>query len=156
MVWLPLTKMYFVLQNVGKHWRNMLRIHEFNSMYIIHVCLFVCMLFFIPLEDCSLMWKFFCQWGAANLDLSSTIAAIAKWEFFNVRSHLGRDPMTCSICQKFGNGSVFTCFNDLDLFELNVFEFWLKTWYGTYGKRGTLCMFDLNHSSLLFFKTSNS
>ena len=89
MVWLPLTKMYFVLQNVGKHWRNMLRIHEFNSMYIIHVCLFVCMLFFIPLEDCSLMWKYFCQWGAANLDLSSTIAAIAKWEFFNVPQSLG-------------------------------------------------------------------
>ena len=54
-------------------------------MDIQYVCLFVCLQFFIPLENFSLIRRrHHCQWGVANFDLCSALMAIEQWRFLNV------------------------------------------------------------------------
>ena len=64
-------------------------------MYLLFVCLFVCVEFFIPLENFSLIWRrHHCRWRAANFDLCSalTCTAIEQWGFFNVPHLLWHGP----------------------------------------------------------------
>ena len=51
---------------------------------VIMICLFVCLWFFIPLENFSLIWR--CQhwWMSANFDLCSALMAFEHWWFFGV------------------------------------------------------------------------
>ena len=54
------------------------------------VCLFVCLEFIVPLENCLLIWRrHHCRWRPANFDLCSAFMAIEQWGFFNV-PHLVR------------------------------------------------------------------
>ena len=67
--------------------------------------LFVCLEFFVPLQNFSLNWRRqLCKWRAANFDMCSALMAIEQWGFFRVRhllwygtsvynGHL-REPMT--------------------------------------------------------------
>ena len=49
---------------------------------------FVCLEFFVPLENFSLNWRHHhCRWRAANFDLYSAFMAIEQWGFLSV-SHL--------------------------------------------------------------------
>ena len=50
---------------------------------------FVCFFgFFVPLENCSLIWRrHHCRWRAANFDLCSALVTIEQWGFFSM-SHL--------------------------------------------------------------------
>ena len=70
--------------------------------------LFVCLVFFVPLEDCSLIWRRQHRWWkAANFDLCSVLMAIEQFGFFNLphllwhgasvyNSHL-RGPLTLTL-----------------------------------------------------------
>ena len=54
------------------------------------LCLFVCLEFFVPLENFSLIWRrHLCLWRAANCDLCSALMVIQQCGFFSV-SHLLR------------------------------------------------------------------
>ena len=45
---------------------------------------FVCLGFFVPLENFSLIWRrHHCRWRAANFDLCSALMAIEQWGFFS-------------------------------------------------------------------------
>ena len=47
--------------------------------------LFVCLGFFVPLEDFSLIWRrHHFRWRAAKFDLCSTLMVIQHWGFFRV------------------------------------------------------------------------
>ena len=49
---------------------------------------FVCLGFFVPLKNISLIWRrHHCQWRAADFDLCSALMTIQHWGFFSV-SHL--------------------------------------------------------------------
>ena len=49
------------------------------------LCLFVCLGFFIPLENYSLIWRrHHYQWRTANFDLSLALMAIEQWGFFSM------------------------------------------------------------------------
>ena len=62
-------------------------------MYLLFVCLFVCVEFFIPLENFSLIWRrHHCRWRAANFDLCSALMAIEQWELFNMAHPLRQGP----------------------------------------------------------------
>ena len=57
---------------------------SYNFMYMF-VCMFVCLEFFIPFENCSLIWRHHhYPWRAANFDLCSVLIAIEQWGFFSV------------------------------------------------------------------------
>ena len=48
------------------------------------VC-FVCLGFFVPLDNFSLIWRcHHCLWRAANFDLCSALMAFEQWEFLSV------------------------------------------------------------------------
>ena len=50
--------------------------------------MFVCLEFFVPLENFWLIWRHYhSRWRAANFDLCSALLAIEQWGFFSV-SHL--------------------------------------------------------------------
>ena len=52
------------------------------------VCLFVCLEFFVPLENFSLICRrHHDRWMAANFDLCSALMAIEKWGFFNSHTY---------------------------------------------------------------------
>ena len=87
------------------------------------VCLFVCIGFFAPLENFSLIcrrhhWRL----RAANFDRYSALMAIEQWGFFSVpnllwqgayvyNGHLrGPVKLTPMYCRAFSNGAVTTCF----------------------------------------------
>ena len=89
-------------------------------------CLFVCLLFFVPLENFSLIWRsHHCRWRAANFDLCSALMAIEQWGFFSVPYLLWhgasvyngrlRVPVTNTFCRAFSSGAVTTCLYDLGL-----------------------------------------
>ena len=49
------------------------------------LCLFLCLGFFVPLENFSLIWRrHHYRWKAANFDLCSALMAIEQWGFFSV------------------------------------------------------------------------
>ena len=52
-------------------------------------CLLVCLVFYVPLKNFSLIWRHhdYGRWWAANFDSCSALMAIAQWRFFNV-SHV--------------------------------------------------------------------
>ena len=52
---------------------------------IIFAIYFVCLWFFFPLENFSLIWRLHhCQWRAANFDLCSALMANEQWGFFSM------------------------------------------------------------------------
>ena len=60
---------------------------------LILLYLFVCLEFFVPLENFSLIWRrYHCRWRAANFDLCSALMVIDQWGFFNVPHLLWRGP----------------------------------------------------------------
>ena len=47
--------------------------------------LFVCLVFFVPLENLSLIWRrHHYRWRGANFELCLALMAIEQWGFFNV------------------------------------------------------------------------
>ena len=49
------------------------------------VDLFVCLGFFVSIENFSLIWRrHFCRWRAANFDLCLALMVIEQWRFFSV------------------------------------------------------------------------
>ena len=57
---------------------------SYNLMYMF-VCMFVCLEFFVLLENCSLIWRrHHYRWRAANFDLCSALMAVEQWGFFSV------------------------------------------------------------------------
>ena len=48
-------------------------------------CLFVCLWFYVLLQNFSLVWRrHHYRWTATNFDLHSALMVIEKWGFFNV------------------------------------------------------------------------
>ena len=53
--------------------------------YILTLSMFVCLWFFFPLENFSLIWRrHHYRWRAVNFDLCSTLMVIEQWRFFSV------------------------------------------------------------------------
>ena len=65
-----------------------------NKNFIpIHLNNLVCLEFFVPLKNFSLIWRHHhYQWRAANFDLCSALMAIEQWGFFNVPHLLRHGP----------------------------------------------------------------
>ena len=55
----------------------------FYNLFYLFVCLFVCFGYFVPLENCSVIWRRH-QWRTANFDRCSALMAIEHWGFFSV------------------------------------------------------------------------
>ena len=56
-----------------------------TSLFCFWYSLFVCLEFWVPLENCSLIWRgHHCQWRATNFDLESVQIAIEQRGFFSV------------------------------------------------------------------------
>ena len=54
---------------------------------------FVCLEFFVPLENFSLIWRrHHCRWRSAHFDLRLALVAIEQWGFFNVPHPLWHGP----------------------------------------------------------------
>ena len=98
---------------------------------VIMICLFVCLWFFIPLENFSLIWRCHQRWMSANFDLCSALMAFEQWWFFGVpyllwhgasvyNGHL-RGAVTLTNFRTFCSGAVTAYFYDLGLSPL-VFE----------------------------------
>ena len=91
-----------------------------NSPFILAIY-FVCLWFFFPLENFSLIWRLHhCQWRAANFDQCSVLMANEQWGFFSMPHLLwhGTSPRTSdthTYCWAFSSGAVTTCFYDLGL-----------------------------------------
>ena len=50
---------------------------------VFYILLFLCLRFFVPLENVSPIWRcHHCRWRAANFDLCSALKAIEQWGFF--------------------------------------------------------------------------
>ena len=96
------TPIYFTPNNhntqIFNTYRNSLIIILSNYIHVVRnnlicyvltfVCVFVCLGFFISLENSSLIWRrHHCRWKAANFDLCSALMVIEGWGFFFV-SHL--------------------------------------------------------------------
>ena len=108
-------------------------------------CLLVCLGFFVPFENFSLIWRRHnCQWRAANFYLCLAFMAIEQWGFFSVphlmwhvasvyNGHLW-GPMT-HLLQSIWYGAVTTWFYDLGLLQLGF-------------EHPTLCLFG-EHSNPL-------
>ena len=114
--------------------------------------MFVCLGFFISLENFSLIWRrHHCRSMSANIDLCSALMAIKHWGFLSVphllwhrspvyNDHL-RGPVTLiPVAERFSNVAVTTCFYDLGLSRLG-FE------HSTFGKRCE-CIQTLNYWEL--------
>ena len=81
------------------------------------VCLFVCLGFIVPLENCSPIWRrHHCRWRAANFDLCSTLMAIEQWGFFSVQHLLviSEDPLHSHLLTR----AVTTCLYDSGMSRL--------------------------------------
>ena len=60
----------------------------FHLFVCLFVSLFVCLDYFIPVDNFSLLWRRpHCRWRAVNFDLCSALMAIEQWGFFSM-SHL--------------------------------------------------------------------
>ena len=90
------------------------------------VCLFGFFLFFVLLENFSLIWRrHHGRWGAANFDPYSALMTMKQWRFFNVqrllwhgtsvsKGHLWGPMTTHTYCLAYSSGVVTTYFNDVD------------------------------------------
>ena len=93
--------------------------------------LFVCLWFFVPLENFSLIWSRHHNLSRApNFYIYSALMAIEQWGFPNMwhllyvtvyNGHL-RGPVTLmpTWCRVYGSGAVTTCFNDWSLFKSGI------------------------------------
>ena len=96
--------------------------HTFKSII---VCLFICLGYFVPLENFSYIWRLHhCRWRAANFDLCPALMVIEQWEFFSVPHLLWHGASICNdylrgardthtYCRAFSSGAVTTRFYDL-------------------------------------------
>ena len=70
------------------HWwkeKNLFQRCRENTKKSARHYLFVCLKFFIPLENFSLIWRrHHSRWKAAKFDLCSALIAIEQWGFFSV------------------------------------------------------------------------
>ena len=94
--------------------------------------MFVCLWFFVPLENFSLIWRrHHCRWRAAIFYLYSALVAIEQRGFFSVphplwhgasvyNGHLRgpEDPWHSHLLRAFSSGAVTTYFYDLGLSRL--------------------------------------
>ena len=89
-------------------------------------CLFVCLGFFVPLENFSLIWRrHHYRWRVANFGLRWALMAIEQWGFFSV-AHLlwhGASVYKCHLRGRvtltpIDSAALTTCFYDLGLSRL--------------------------------------
>ena len=75
---------------ISKHWIELegnisVQITFIDCWWIGVYFLFVCLAFFVPLKNFSLIWtRHHYRWRAANFDLYSALMAIEQWGFFSV------------------------------------------------------------------------
>ena len=121
--------------------------------------LFVCLEFFVPLENFSLIWIHHnCRWRVVNFDLYPALMAIEQLGFFSVPHLLWhgasvydgylRRPVTHH-CRAIGSGAVTICFNDLGLSRLG-FE------HPTFRMRGERCNPLRHRRGWMFFNIGYS
>ena len=91
-----------------------------NFKFAAFCCVYflVCLRFFIPLKNFSLIWRHhYYRWRVANFDLCSHWAVrVLKCATLTVTLGIClRTLNTHTFCQAYGSGTVTTCFNDLGM-----------------------------------------
>ena len=116
---------------MGRRWPFIrIKLPNFKNFYELMKDLIIRLVFFVPLENFSLIWsRHHYWWRALNFDLCSAIMAIEQWGLFSVPHllwHRGirlwwSSPRTRDIhtyCRAFGSESVTTSFNNLGMSRL--------------------------------------
>ena len=94
--WVMLWKQTFVwwwLWNNLFYWMDTVCLFVCFFFVFVFLFLFVCLVFIVPLENCSLIWESqHYRWRAADFDLCSVFMTIEQWRFFSVPHLLWHGP----------------------------------------------------------------